>query len=115
MNVGKYAKGIVAAIGGLATALSPVLADDVIGMGEIETVLSAVAVAVLTIVAVIRVPNKDENTRNGKSQMDRMDNEIETLFAWLDSVSHHNDNLEKRMNDSERRQEKMEKHTKFRG
>lgn len=54
----KIAKALVAAIGGLCTALAPVLADNVIGAGEWPGVVSAVVLAAGTVAAVWRVPNK---------------------------------------------------------
>lgn len=57
-KVGTYAKAVVAAVGGLATALTPVVADETIGLEEVGTVTSAIAVAVATVVAVWRVPNR---------------------------------------------------------
>lgn len=54
----KYAKAIVAAVGGLCTTLGPVLADDVIGAGELPGVLSALVLAAGTVYAVFKIPNK---------------------------------------------------------
>lgn len=54
----KIAKAIVAAVGGVCTALAPVLADNVIGAGEWPGVLSALVLAGGTVGAVWRVPNK---------------------------------------------------------
>lgn len=59
-KVGTYAKAVVAAVGGLATALTPVVADEAIGLDEVGTVASALAVAVATVAAVWRVPNKPQ-------------------------------------------------------
>lgn len=66
MRIGKAAKAVVAAVGGLATALGPVVADDVIGMDEVGTVASALALAAATIYGVWRVPNRaDESDAYG--------------------------------------------------
>ncbi|OXM73097.1 MULTISPECIES: hypothetical protein [Amycolatopsis] len=60
MNLGNAAKAIVAAIGGLCTALAPIVADNVIGAGELPAALSALVAAGATIYGVWRVPNKAE-------------------------------------------------------
>jgi len=57
-RVGAVAKAVAAAVGGLVTALTPVFADDVLGLDEIETVIAAIAAAVGTVYAVWRVPNR---------------------------------------------------------
>ncbi|NIJ10635.1 hypothetical protein FHU38_000979 [Saccharomonospora amisosensis] len=57
-RIGRIAKAVVAAVGGLATALTPVVADEVIGLDELGTVVSAIVVAVGTVAAVWRVPNR---------------------------------------------------------
>ncbi len=59
-RIGTVAKAVTAAVGGLVTALTPVLADDVLGLDEIETVIAAIAAAVGTVYAVWRVPNRSQ-------------------------------------------------------
>lgn len=54
----KIAKAIVAGIGGLCTALAPLLADNVIGVGDWPAVISALVIAIGTVAAVWRVPNQ---------------------------------------------------------
>lgn len=54
----KIAKALVAAVGGLCTALAPVLADDVIGAGELSGVISALVLAAATVYGVFKVENK---------------------------------------------------------
>ncbi|AIJ26351.1 hypothetical protein [Amycolatopsis methanolica] len=51
-------KAIVAAIGGLCTAVGPILADNVLDWSEYGTVASALALAAGTVYGVWRVPNK---------------------------------------------------------
>lgn len=51
-------KAIVAAVGGLATALAPIVADDIIGWDEAGAVVSAFVAAGLTVAGVWRVPNR---------------------------------------------------------
>lgn len=58
-KLGTVAKAVIAATGGLCTALSPLLADNVLDLGEIGGVVSAIAFAAATVAAVWRVPNKD--------------------------------------------------------
>lgn len=53
----KYAKGIVAAVGGLCTALTPFLVDNVIGADEWVGVTSAVVAAGLTVWRVVKAEN----------------------------------------------------------
>lgn len=60
---GKWAKAVVAAVGGLCTALTPVLADDALGLDELGTIGTALAVAVGTVAAVWRVPNKQVDAK----------------------------------------------------
>lgn len=59
-KIGRIAKAVVAAVGGLATALTPVVADEVIGLDELGTVAAAIVVAVGTVAAVWRVPNREQ-------------------------------------------------------
>jgi hypothetical protein len=54
----KIAKTLVAAVGGLCTALAPVLADNIVSAGEWPGVVSALVLAVATVGAVWRIPNK---------------------------------------------------------
>ncbi|PXY33544.1 hypothetical protein BAY59_10700 [Prauserella coralliicola] len=54
----KIAKALVAAIGGFCTAVTPVLADEVIGLNEWGTVAAALVAAAATVAAVWRVPNQ---------------------------------------------------------
>lgn len=56
----RIAKAIVTAIGGLATVLSGALADNVLGTGEVGSFAAALAVAVVTVYGVWRVPNRAE-------------------------------------------------------
>ncbi|MDQ0376477.1 hypothetical protein [Amycolatopsis thermophila] len=63
MKISGKAKAVVAAIGGLATALSPVLADDVIGLDETSGVIAALVFAIATVAGVYGV-------RNGKKPED---------------------------------------------
>lgn len=51
-------KAIAAAIGTTATAVSGVLAENVLGTGEIGSIASALAAAVVTVYSVWRVPNR---------------------------------------------------------
>lgn len=53
----RIAKAVTAAVGTLATALSGVLADNVIGLDETASLASTVVLALGTIYAVWRVPN----------------------------------------------------------
>lgn len=64
MKIGKVAKAVVAAVGGLATALSPVVADEVVGLDEVGTITSALAVAVATVYGVWRTPNRDDQAQH---------------------------------------------------
>lgn len=63
MRIGKIAKAIVAAVGGLVTAVTPVVADEVIGLDEVGTVAAALAAAVATVYGVWRTPNRNEQHR----------------------------------------------------
>lgn len=63
MKIGRIAKAVVAAVGGLATALSPVVADEVVGLDEVGTVSSALALAVATVYGVWRTPNREADDR----------------------------------------------------
>lgn len=63
MNVGRVAKAIVAAVGTVVTALTPVVADEVIGLDELGTVVSALVAAAATVYGVWRVPNRDTPVR----------------------------------------------------
>lgn len=56
----KIAKAIAAAVGAVATAASAALADNVLGTGETATIASALAVAVVTVYGVWRVPNRTD-------------------------------------------------------
>jgi uncharacterized membrane protein (DUF441 family) len=53
----EYAKSVAAAVGLLATTVSAALADDAVSLDEVHGVVTA-ALAVATVVAVWRVPNK---------------------------------------------------------
>jgi hypothetical protein len=52
------AKTIAAAIGALATVVAGVFADDVLGVDEVGTLISALVAAAGTVYAVFRVPNR---------------------------------------------------------
>lgn len=52
------AKAAVAAIGTLATVLVAVLADNALGLDEVETVVAAVVTAAGTVYGVWRTPNR---------------------------------------------------------
>lgn len=51
-------KAVVAGVGALATALAPIIADDVIGWDEAGGVVSALVIAVSTVAAVWATPNR---------------------------------------------------------
>lgn len=53
----KTLKAVVAAVGGLVTVATGVLADDVIGMSEWCSLLSALVAAGATVYGVWRAPN----------------------------------------------------------
>lgn len=52
------AKTIWAAIGTVVTVLTGVFADDVLDVGEVGTLVSALITGALTVYAVYQVPNK---------------------------------------------------------
>lgn len=52
------AKAVAAAVGGLATVVAGVFADDVLDTSEVAGLVSGLVVAGLTVYAVFRVPNK---------------------------------------------------------
>lgn len=56
----KIAKAVVAAVGTLATVLAAALADDVLGVDEVGTVVSTLITGVLTVWAVWATPNATE-------------------------------------------------------
>lgn len=56
----RTAKAWVSAVGMVVTALSAAFADDVFSGNDTAAVASTVVVAVLSVVAVYRVPNKSE-------------------------------------------------------
>lgn len=63
-HIMEFAKAAVAAVGTVVTALTAALADNVLDVNEVGTVLSTVVVAGLTVYAVWRVPNtKGTSTR----------------------------------------------------
>lgn len=55
---GRAWKAVVAGVGALATALAPIVADDVIGWDEAGGVVSAFVIAVSTAAAVWATPNR---------------------------------------------------------
>lgn len=55
------AKAVASAIGTVATALTAAFADNVFTGNEIASVTSTVVVAILSIYAVYKVPNKPVN------------------------------------------------------
>lgn len=58
MKLSPVAKAVVAAVGGLATALAPVVADDMFNASETSQVVSALAVAALTVYGVWKKRNE---------------------------------------------------------
>lgn len=61
MKLNPVAKAAVAAVGGLATALAPVVADDVFNASESGQVTAAMATAILTVYGVWKARNKHED------------------------------------------------------
>lgn len=56
----KVAKSIVAAIGSVLAVLAAAFADNVIDVDEMAAVASALVIAVATVYAVYKVPNKED-------------------------------------------------------
>lgn len=59
MKVSPVAKAVVAAVGALAVALAPVVADDVFNASETAQVVSALVLAVVTVYGVYKKKNAD--------------------------------------------------------
>jgi hypothetical protein len=56
------AKAIAAAVGGLATVIAAVFADDVLDTSEVGSVIAALVAAAGTVAAVFQVENKPKRT-----------------------------------------------------
>lgn len=58
--MGKYAKGIVAAVGVFCTGVSAIFADGVLTSNETPGLVGAIALLVITVVGVVKVTNKTD-------------------------------------------------------
>lgn len=61
MKLSPVTKAVVAAVGSLATALAPVVADDVFNASETSQVVAALATAAATVYGVWKARNKHED------------------------------------------------------
>lgn len=61
MKLSPIAKAVVTAVGGLATALAPIVADDAFNASEAGQFSAALAVAALTVYGVWKARNKPKD------------------------------------------------------